>query len=167
MRCEVCGREIRGQPLRRVIEGANMTVCAPCARFGTAEWTPTRPRAPPRRQRPRNEVEAVERLELVDDYGEKIRKARQRMRMTVEDLGTKIREKESVIKKLEKEELTPDRKLVQKLRNALKIDLMVAGETPSAPLQSRPTNGRTLGDIMKLKQAAEEPSEDEEEAERG
>ena len=89
------------------------------------------------------------------------------MRMTVEDLGTKIREKESVIKKLEKEELTPDRKLVQKLRNALKIDLMVAGETPSAPLQSRPTNGRTLGDIMKLKQAAEEPSEDEEEAERG
>jgi len=167
MRCEVCGREIRGQPLRRIIEGAKMTVCAGCARFGTAEWTPTGPRAPPRSQRPRNEVEAVERLELVDDYGEKIRKARQQMRMTVEDLGKKIREKESVIKKLEKEELTPDSKLVQKLRNTLKIELMVAGETSSAPMPSRPTSDRTLGDIIKLKKAGEEPSEDEKEAERG
>lgn len=109
----------------------------------------------------------MERLELVDDYGEKIRKARQRMRMTVEDLGTKIREKVSVIKNLEKEEFAPDRKLVQKIRNALKIELMVAGETPSAPMQSRPTSDRTLGDIMKLKQEPEEPSEDEDEAERG
>ena len=166
MRCEVCGQEIRGQPLRRVIEGAKMTVCARCAHFGTADWIPTRPQVPQRSQRPRNEVEAVERLELVDGYGEMIRKARQRMGMTVEDLGTKIREKESVIKKLEKEELAPDRKLVQKLRNALKIELMEAGETTAVPTASRPTSGRTLGDIIKLKQAGKEPSEDEEEAER-
>jgi len=166
MRCEVCGREIRGPPFRRIIEGARMTVCARCARFGTDEWTPSAPRAPPRRQQPRSEVEAVERLELVEDYGEKIRKARQRMKMTVEDLGTKIREKESVIKKLEKEELTPDRKLVQKLRNALKIELMVAGETASAPRLSKPSRGRTLGDIIKLRQEPKEPSEDEKEAEK-
>jgi len=167
MRCEVCGREIRGPPFRRVIEGARMTVCAQCSRFGTADWTPHAARTPPRRQRPRSEVEALERLELVEDYGEKIRKARQRMKMKVEDLGKKIREKASVIKKLEKEELTPDRKLVQKLRNALKIELLVAEEAPSTPRLSTPPRGRTLGDIIKLRQGPEEASEDEEEPERG
>lgn len=167
MRCEVCGREIRGPPFRRVIEGAKMTVCAQCARFGTAEWTPSRPRVPLRRQRPRDEVEAVESLELVEDYGEKIRKARQRMRMTVEDLGTKIREKVSVIKKLEKEELAPDRRLVQKIRNALKVELLVAGETAAAPMLPKTTRVRTLGDIISPRQGPKEPSEDEEEAERG
>ncbi len=154
MRCEVCGREIRGPPFRRVIEGARMTVCSQCARFGTADWTPARPRAPPRRRQPRSEVEAVERLELVDDYGERIRKARQRLKMTVEDLGRKIGEKASVIKKLEKEELAPDRRLVEKLRKALKIELLVAEETPAAPRLPKPSSGRTLGDLIKMRKSA-------------
>jgi len=139
-----------------------MTVCAQCSRFGSADWTPSRRRGPPRVQRPRNEVEAVERLELVDDYGSKIRKARQRMRMTVEDLGTKIREKASVIKKLEKEELNPDERLTRKLRNALKIELLVTGETQPVPRPLRPSGGRTLGDVIKRRQGTEEAPEDEE-----
>ena len=167
MRCEVCGREIRGPPFRRLIEGARMTVCAQCARFGEADWTPSRPRAPASRQRPRSEVEAVERLELVEDYGEKIRKARQRMKMTVEDLGKSIGEKASVIKKLEKEELAPDRRLVQKIRNALKIELLVAEELPSPPRPAKPSRGRTLGDLIKMRQVVKEEPEDEEETERG
>ena len=164
MRCEVCGREIRGQSYRRIIEGARMTVCGQCARFGNAEWTPTTRRTPRsgRRPVPRSEVEAVERLELVEDYGEKIRKARQRLRMTVEDLGKRIGEKESVIKKLEKEEFAPDRGLVRKLRNALKIDLLVAEEPSPMPVAAGPSRGRTLGDLIRLGSVSE-ASEDEEE----
>lgn len=139
-----------------------MTVCAQCARFGTADWTPSTSRGPSGTPRPRNEVEAVERLELVDDYGSKMRKARQRMRMTIEDLGMKIGEKTSVIKKLEKEELIPDGRLARKLRNALKIELLVAGETQPAPRPLRPSGGRTLGDIIKQRQGTEEAPEDEE-----
>ena len=167
MRCEVCGREIRGPPFRRVIEGAKMTVCAQCARFGTADWTPSTPRAPPKMQRPRSDVEAAERLELVEDYGLKIRKVRQRMKMTVEDLGRKIGEKVSVIKKLEKEELAPDGRLVRKLRNALKIELLVAGETHPVQSPLKPSGGRTLGDIIKLRQGSKEAPEDEEKTEGG
>jgi putative transcription factor len=158
MRCEVCGNEIRGRPHYRVIEGAKMTVCGRCARFGSADWDPAtervtaraRPSARPTPSRPRSEVEAVEHLELIEDYGEKIRKARQKARMTVEDFAKKIREKESVIKKLEKEELSPDIGLVRKIRNSLGIELLVAGETPRVPVATRPSTGRTLGDIMKL-----------------
>ncbi len=167
MRCEVCGAEIRGQPHYRIIEGGRMTVCGRCARFGSSDWDPTqaRTRTRPRRQdlpaprRPRSEVEAAEYLELVEDYGQKIRKARQRMGMTVEDFAKKIGEKESVIKKLEKEELSPDTKLVRKIRNVLNIEVLVEGAPASAPVAARPTGGRTLGDIMKLSKKPEEKEE--------
>jgi putative transcription factor len=165
MRCEVCGDEIRGQPYRRIIEGGRMTVCGRCASFGTSEWSPStpreRPRGRPAPRRPRSEVEAAETLGMVDDYGAKIRKARQGMGMTVEDFARKINEKESVIKKLEKEELTPDRKLIQKLQNALRIELLEAGETPvGAPVARRASKGRTLGDIWKISQSKEKEEEE-------
>lgn len=137
-----------------------MTVCPRCARFGTSEWTPSKPRSPAKKTRPRSEVEAAESLELVEDYGTKIRKARQSMKMTVEELGMKIGEKTSVIKKLEKEELTPDRRLVSKLRNALRIDLLFAGNAQPAPRLVQPSRGRTIGDIIRLRQGSEETSSD-------
>jgi len=99
---------------------------------------------------------------MVDDYGAKIRKARQRMGMTVEDFARKINEKESVIKKLEKEELNPDRKLIQKLTGALKIELLEVGDAPAAaPVARRASTGRTLGEIWK--QSQEKTKEEEEE----
>lgn len=166
MNCDVCGAEINGPPYRRIIEGGKMTVCGRCASFGSAEWSPNlprgRPRGRPAPRRPRSEVEAVETLGMVDDYGVKIRKARQRMRMTVEDFARKINEKESVIKKLEKEELNPDRKLIQKLTSALKIELLEVGEAPAAAsVARRASTGRTLGDIWK--QSQEKTKEEEEE----
>lgn len=146
-----------------------MTVCGRCASFGTAEWDPTRPQDRPRGRpaprRPRSEVEAAENLEMVDDWGTKIKRARQKAGMSVEDFARKIKEKESVIKKLEKEELNPDRKLLSKVQNALKIQLQEAGGPPTAvPVARRTSTGRTLGDIWKLSQAK---AEDDEEEDRG
>lgn len=164
MRCEVCGSEIRGQPYHRIIEGGRMTVCGRCARFGSSDWDPNRiqmrPQSRPPPRRPRNEVEAAETLELVEDYGEKIRKARQKRRLTVEDFARMISEKESVVKKLERGELNPDGKLVRKIRNALNIDIMEVGEPTRAPAAGRKTTARTLGDIMKLSQKPEEEKEE-------
>lgn len=167
MRCEVCGREIRGPPFRRVIEGGRLTVCAQCAHFGTAEWTPSVPRAPPKMRQPRSEFEALERLTLVDGYGDMIRVARQRENMTVDVLAKKIAEKESVVKNLEKEELVPDRALIQKLRNVLKIELLVPEESAPAPKASKPSAERTLGDLIKQKQSAKAESQGTEELEEG
>jgi uncharacterized protein (TIGR00270 family) len=83
------------------------------------------------------------------------------MGMTVEDFARKINEKESVIKKLEKEELTPDRKLIQKLQSALRIELLEAGEGGvGAPVARRASTGRTLGDIWKLSQSKEKEEEE-------
>ena len=166
MRCEVCGEEIRGQPHRRIIEGGRLTVCGRCANFGSSDWNPRMPRQPPRgrpvQRRPRSEVEATETMELVEDYGAMIRRARQKRRLTVEDFARKIQEKESVVKKLEKEELNPPQKLIRKLENALGIKLLEAGVPTAAPVARRAASGRTLGDIWKISQ-----TEDEEEEEKG
>ncbi|UCD45137.1 MAG: TIGR00270 family protein [Candidatus Bathyarchaeota archaeon] len=164
MRCEVCGAEIRGDPYYRIIEGGRMTVCGRCAKFGSTDWDPNRVlprvRRPPAPRRPRNEVEAAESLEPVEDYGAKIRKARQRMKLTVEDFARMIREKESVVKNLEKEELTPDRKLATKIRNALNVDILEVGEQTAAPARARPTGARTFADLIKQATAKDEEEEE-------
>lgn len=169
LRCEVCGREIYGQPYYRIIEGGRMTVCSSCAQFGSKEWDPKKPQATTvRRQttarsrpRRRSEIEVAEAFELVANYGELIRKTRQRKGINVEDFAKKIGEKESVIKKLEKEQLNPSISLVRKVQRELGIKL--TDETPTANSGSfltKPMGPRTLGDLIKIK-ASKEDQEDE------
>lgn len=162
MRCEVCGREIRGPPYYRVIEGGKLTVCSQCSRFSSEEWDPKRPearRSPTRRRtaqpkpRKRSDIETAESLELVEGYGMVIKKARQKTGMTVEDFAKKISEKESVVKKLEKEDMNPPLNLVRKIQRELNINLLEEAETGSGTVLTRPMGPRTLGDLIKIKDA--------------
>ncbi len=171
MRCEVCGREILGQPQRRVIEGAKLTVCGRCAAFGKSDWSPTRtvpigpaptplgqrmPPVPRQPRPPRNDVDSVEQSELIEDYGAQIRKARQRLGLTEKDLAMKMQEKESVVKKLEKEELTPDNKMIAKIRRVLGINLVERIEAQKSGIVARPTGVKTIGDVLRLGTEKEE-----------
>jgi len=148
MRCEVCGDEIRGYPHRKVIEGGRLTVCGRCAGFGSSEWSPNVPPrrtrgGPPPPRRPRSEVEATEGLELIVDYGATIRKARQKRKLNIEDFSRMIKEKESVVKKLEQEDLNPDRKLIRKLENALNLKLLEASTPTAVPIARKASSGKT------------------------
>ena len=169
MRCEVCGREILGQPYYKVIEGGKMTVCSRCAQFGTRDWDPREKTAQqPRRrpsgsaapQRPRSDIEAAEAMDLVDDYGELIRRTRQRNGMTVEDFAKKLNEKESVVKKLEKEEINPSVTLIRKVERELGIKLLELAPSASGPVITKPIGPRTLGDMIKIKVPKDEEEEE-------
>ncbi len=158
MRCEVCGREIMGSPNYRVIEGGKLTVCGQCAQFGTQEWDPTRPQArktPTRRRsaqpRRRSDIDSAESLELVEGYGMLVKKARQKKGLSVEDFAKSIREKESVVKKLEKENMNPPMNLVKKVQNSLGVNILEEGAAKSGSVLSRPMGPRTLGDMIKIK----------------
>jgi putative transcription factor len=164
MRCEVCGREIHGQPYYRIIEGGKLTVCSQCSKFSNQEWDPRAPqsrRSPTRRRsaqpkpRRRSDIEAAESLELVNGYGMIIKKARQKKGLSVEDFAKKISEKESVVKKLEKEDMNPPLNLVRKVQRELNINILEEAETATGTVLTRPMGPRTLGDLIKIKDNSE------------
>ena len=61
--------------------------------------------------------------ELIDGYGMAIRRARETSGMTHEDLALKIKEKSSLLKKIEREAIVPEDSVRGKLERALNITL--------------------------------------------
>ena len=168
--CEVCGRKIIGKPLKAMIGGAKMVVCRDCAKLGSVYWE-----VKPKRQRgvrktvrslPRVSIRKApaptlsEDLELIEDFGARIREARREAGLSHEDLGRKIRERVSVLRKFETGKMTPDHSLAQKLEHALKVTLLVPPSEPKASrgFLSKP-RGVTLGDIVNLKKGKAEETE--------
>jgi len=138
VRCEVCGRKIYSKSYRVMIEGAKLTVCGKCAKLGTIIWDETKPKTPmpsvkaPTRRltlktRSKKPPQAVVEsgLELVEDFDVKIRQARRKLGLSHKELGRKISEKVSVLKKIETGKMTPDNRLATKLEHTLKIKLLV------------------------------------------
>jgi len=128
MICEICGKETND--IRKVnIEGTILSVCPTCARFGT---TVIEPKKDPGKGLQKSKakksdediLEKASKTKLVDEYGELVRKAREKMNMTQEQLGQKINEKKSVIANIESKSLQPDLKLIKKLELILSIKLL-------------------------------------------
>jgi putative transcription factor len=160
-----------GPPFKAMIEGAKMLVCGECAKLGAVSWeAKTEPRmkkvqrrlpqpmVAPRKQ-PSLTIEAS--FEVIDDFGAKIRQAREKLGLSHEDLGKKISEKVSVLRKIEIGKMAPDNLLTEKLQHALKIKLMVPVSEPKVPAKalatSRPS-APTLGDIAMVKKEKDEAS---------
>jgi len=151
-----------------MIEGAKMLVCAECSKLGSVYWeAKTEPRMKkiskrlpqpviaPRKQ-PSLRVE--ESQELIDDCGVTVRQAREKLGMSHEDLGKKISEKVSVLRKIESGKMTPDNLLIEKLQHALKIKLLVPVSEPKVPskvLASSRPSAPTFGDIAHVKKEKE------------
>ena len=164
--CEVCGRQIFGDPFRTVIEGANMTVCSRCSKLGSGVWEPkSKPRLkkiishqPIQTYSRRKQIVAVPvSLELVENVGLLVREARNDLGITHEDLGRQIRERVSVLRKIESGKLVPDLALAEKLEHTLKIKLRIHPTDPKAQLNnSSKPQGTTLGDLIKIKFKGEE-----------
>ncbi|MGQ9460073.1 MAG: multiprotein bridging factor aMBF1 [Candidatus Bathyarchaeaceae archaeon] len=163
--CEVCGRQIVGKPYMAVIEGAKMVVCGNCAKLGSAYWEEKPQRRVKRTAKPlpRTSVSGkkqppalAEALELVDDFSQRIRRAREGMELSHEDLGRKIGEKVSVLRKIESCKMTPDHRLAGKLQHALKIKLLVPPSEPKALPTALPQPREvTLGEVVLLKKKTE------------
>ena len=151
-----------------VIEGAKLYVCNECAKHGTATWEES-PKLkfaePPKQTTPgaaptRGPIQIRKRVmqarvdtsqEMVENYGDAIREAREKIGLSTEDLGMKINEKESVLRKIELGKIAPNDLLVSKLERFLKIKLLVpvADEKVSQNLPKSASRELTLGDLMK------------------
>jgi putative transcription factor len=155
--CEICGAEIAGLPHRIVIDGSALEVCKGCARFGQPEdkWSPVPKKMVPveraftvRRPKPRDHFKDL--VELVPEFGRKIREARESQNLTPEELGARIKEKATLLKKIEREELSPEDEVRKKLEKELKIKLTDQVSEARVKFGSR-GRGLTLGDIASIK----------------
>ncbi|MFQ6068511.1 MAG: multiprotein bridging factor aMBF1 [Candidatus Bathyarchaeia archaeon] len=172
MHCEVCGRRITGKPYKAIIEGARLVVCNDCAMLGSISWeikTLKPAKSTVKTQgllKRKSKVSARQQsslepaMELVEDFGTRIRQAREALRLSHEDLGRKINEKVSVLKKLEGYKMTPDNKLAEKLQHVLKIKLFVPATKEKLPKKLLTTASVsktiTLGDLIKDKKKQSE-----------
>jgi len=164
LQCEVCGCQIVGKPFRVIIEGAKMTTCAECSELGSDYWKPesksyrhpaetkteTAFRSIPVSRK--KSVNVPEDSMAVEDFGLLVRQAREKLGLSHEELGRKIGEKVSVIRKIENEKMAPDQKLAAKLQHALRVKLFVPLVEPERTFPSSPpSKGVTLGEIAVLK----------------
>jgi putative transcription factor len=160
MQCEICGSDIKGNAVRISTEGAELEVCSKCAQYGK----PSDKRSPvSRKLSPTEKVivsykpkrDAFDRLQedIISDYANVIRKARESHGLTIEELASKLMEKATLIRKIEREELVPEDAMRKKLEAALSIKLT---EKVSSQDQ-RPggfIRGTTLGDIAIIRKKA-------------
>ena len=106
-------------------------------------------------KKPKKDLLAEE-YEYVEGFGEIIRKARESMGLSQEELASLVKEKATVIKKIEHEEFHPPLDLARRLEKVLKIRIIQeAVEEPT--LSSIPKASQvkettyTLGDLLSKK----------------
>jgi putative transcription factor len=140
MLCEMCGQEVEG--IQRVrVEGSVLRLCGSCARFGTLVDPPptaavapaaapgrpvvtaNRPTGVRRRLEERDLYQEIGELQLADDWGRRVRTAREGRGWTPEDLAKHLNEKKSVVLKLESGSFHPPDELVRKLEHLLRVRL--------------------------------------------
>ena len=166
MNCDICGRQIDGQSFKVVVEGAKMLVCRKCQALGepyqddtpavprpqiviTGPVGPVRiPRAPQRKSDglPKD----VDELEVTDNFPEIIRKRRMKLGLSQDELANRVKEKLSVIQKIETGKVAPNTRLCKLLEHELKVKLLVPLKETEIPKSTAPTEV-TLGDIVKIR----------------
>lgn len=158
MQCELCGAVIKGAPKRVRIEGAVLQVCPKCARLGVevAQPRPVEPKrkavaAPvaPRQHRGRDVFDMMV-GEVVDDFDKKIRSARLAKNWTQKELANEIKEREILIKKIEKGDLIPEDDVRVKLEKVLGISLLDVSDE-EVKRQKGGKLATTVGDIITIK----------------
>ena len=166
MECEVCGQ--KGELRKVLIDGVVMRVCDECSKFGVSprektgyetsqreERTPyitpsIKPRKKKNKRAPRDYLKDSQ-FELVENFAELIREARESRDWTQEELGDFINEKASLIAKIERGMESIDEKLLTKLERKLKITLRVPVVNSVHESREEISQGPTLGDIVRIK----------------
>ena len=139
--CEICGMEIKGEVYRIRIDASELSVCKSCARLGTVvveakkgkevlepQHANSNVNAKPKRKpisklytQIDHEIEAeVEIDEMEEDYGRKIKEAREKAGLKQAELAQRINEKHSLLRKIENEEIMPSEEIRKKIERALK-----------------------------------------------
>ena len=166
MICELCGRNfIGGKKVR--IEGSVVVACDRCASLGEVVGPAGPVLAPVKKsasslQKAAASNPAVSKasaegfkveveVDLVEDYGRKIKAAREKMNLKQEDLGRLMNETASFIHHLELGQIEPKPEIARKLQAKLGIKLLQTHFEEDGDTKPGGARGLTLGDVVVVK----------------
>lgn len=162
MQCELCGADIKGYSKTVRIEGAELQVCMQCAKYGKEVQQPRRPVAKPSSEpgkrtpsplpRPRKDMFDRIQGDIIEGYHSTVRNARMAKGWTQKDLALAMKERELLVKKIEKGDLIPEESVRVKLEKILGISLIDA-PPDDTKVKRRGQVATTLGDLISLKKS--------------
>jgi putative transcription factor len=115
---------VDGKPNKIMVDGSILEVCNSCANLGEEVKEIPRNKLKPRpRMMTHTQKIDLEEMEIVPDYALTIKRAREKMGLSQDDLARRVNEKASVISLIESSKMKPSIFIGQKLERALKIDL--------------------------------------------
>jgi len=175
--CEMCGSE---QPSLTTVkvEGAELQLCDDCKEFGTEVRTESSSSTSTKystsssggtgsgsgsgtsgsgsggsgggsSRRRRDMFDDMD--EIVADYDQQIREAREDRGLSQEDLAKSLNEKASLIRKLERGDMLPSDDVRAKLERGLEISLVEGQDADDAEWSGDSSTTTTLGDVVKRK----------------
>lgn len=125
--CEICGTQILDQGENIYVEGNLIRVCKSCSKRGKPSKNPTEIQRKPA-MRPKK-IERLDKITLddssilINNFSEVIRNSRMAKGLTHEQLGLLIKERASLLRKIEGGSLKPDEILSRKLERFFRINL--------------------------------------------
>ncbi|MEM0201440.1 MAG: multiprotein bridging factor aMBF1 [Candidatus Micrarchaeaceae archaeon] len=148
--CEICGKKTESLYIIDV-EGAELTTCKKCAEgknvIEIMEENINNKKHNPKKSK----EETPEVLEIIDNYGDIIRNARESMGVPVKVLAEMINEKESMLIRIEHGRLLPSDKVIYKLEKNLGIELKTTVVEKTSKEKKDPDSPITLGDAAGFK----------------
>ena len=174
--CEMCGSEQSSLTTVKV-EGAELQLCDDCKEFGTEVRTESSSSGSTKystsssggssgsggstgsgaggsggggsSRRRRDMFDDMD--EIVADYDQRIRKARESRGLSQEDLAKELNEKASLIRKLERGDVLPSDGVRKKLESTFDISLTEGADVEDTEWSGSSSGSMTLGDVVERK----------------
>ncbi len=149
--CELCGKDTDSLTKTK-IEGAKLDVCDSCADMGEKVETPSK-NVKTKKKSSSSTSKKRNTKSLANDYGEKVKEAREGKQLSIQELSDELNEKASLLKKIEQEKLKPEKSLAEKLEKKFDIQLYVNPEVSDYDdRDSSDDRKATLGDVADVKE---------------
>ncbi len=121
--CELCGRVITTTYVVNV-EDVELRVCKKCSSSKTLVYIDNnKKQASTNNFQLNTNYEKDELSLLIENYGAKLKKARESKGLSLKELARQINEKESFLSRIESQRTQPDEKLIRKLEKTFNIRL--------------------------------------------
>ena len=144
--CELCGRTSEKLVIS-IVEGARMNSCENCSKFGNIIKEKTFFQNNRRFESSFEDTDD----DIISNYNIIIKNKREQLNLTQDDLAIKIKEKSSLIRKLERGELKPTIELAKRFEKLFGIRLITKIGIAEKTFNDNKNINFTIGDIIKRK----------------